>query len=189
MPKCDAASLLQEITNYSASVSTSVSAYRRLMDCYYSEGVKSLLQKGCPEEDAKDICSDFFLRLWKKYTQEGGWKVRDFDGLFFTSLKRDWFRLARKQNSETDFPPSYDENEEMEDNSEMESMVRKLNRALTNLKKESLICYKILTLFYMEGRKMAEIAIAMDYESADGAKTQKNRCIKRLRGVFVSIRE
>lgn len=42
-------------------------------------------------------------------------------------------------------------------------------------------CNKILKLYYYENLSMGEIAAAMNYRSANSAKTTKNRCIDKLR--------
>lgn len=42
-------------------------------------------------------------------------------------------------------------------------------------------CQKILTLFYYEDKKLEEITKLMKYENKDVAKSQKSRCIKKLK--------
>lgn len=42
-------------------------------------------------------------------------------------------------------------------------------------------CREILTLFYYENKKLDEIQDKMQYENKDVLKSQKSRCLKRLR--------
>jgi RNA polymerase sigma factor (sigma-70 family) len=42
-------------------------------------------------------------------------------------------------------------------------------------------CREVLTMFYYEGRKLQEIQKKMNYESKDVMKSQKSRCLKKLK--------
>lgn len=50
-----------------------------------------------------------------------------------------------------------------------------------NLKKMGGQCLHILTLFYYEEKKLDEITEIMKYENKDVAKSQKARCLKKLK--------
>ena len=45
-------------------------------------------------------------------------------------------------------------------------------------------CNKILMAFYIEGKKMSEIAQTFNYTNEQNAKTQKHKCLKRLKKIF-----
>ena len=42
-------------------------------------------------------------------------------------------------------------------------------------------CKQILTMFYYEGKKLNDIQESMQYENKDVLKSQKSRCLKRLK--------
>lgn len=45
-------------------------------------------------------------------------------------------------------------------------------------------CAPILLKFYWEGFSMDDIALELGYSSADSAKTQKNKCMNKLKALF-----
>lgn len=45
-------------------------------------------------------------------------------------------------------------------------------------------CAPLLLKFYWESLSMDDIAIELGYKNADSAKTQKNRCMKKLKTIF-----
>jgi hypothetical protein len=52
------------------------------------------------------------------------------------------------------------------------------------LKKIGEPCKSLLEAFYMEKKSMPEIASAFGYTNADNAKTQKYKCLVRLKKLF-----
>jgi len=65
--------------------------------------------------------------------------------------------------------------------SEMESASIKVQLELEGMKEP---CRSILALFYMAGLKLSAIAEKLEYSSIDVLKTQKSRCLKKLKGIF-----
>lgn len=45
-------------------------------------------------------------------------------------------------------------------------------------------CYKLLNLFYYEGKKLDEIRVLMGYDKKDVLKSQKSRCLKQLKEIM-----
>lgn len=50
-------------------------------------------------------------------------------------------------------------------------------------------CNTLLRLFYYENKDMESIAQEMNYPSSDAAKTQKYRCMQKLKAVFAKLME
>ena len=63
-------------------------------------------------------------------------------------------------------------------NNEAEFYHQALTKALESLKEP---CRTILNLFYVKGKKLPAIVIEMAYSSVDVLKTQKSRCLKKLK--------
>ena len=82
-------------------------------------------------------------------------------------------------------PDIANEDEESQKHSELQDFVE---RAVSELKPP---CSTLLRLFYWDRMKCAEIAKKMDiYGSADSVKTQKNKCMKKLKpivGKFMNL--
>jgi hypothetical protein len=50
-------------------------------------------------------------------------------------------------------------------------------------------CKGILNAFYLENKSMTEIATHFGYTNAENAKTQKYKCLNRIRKLFFSETE
>lgn len=48
-------------------------------------------------------------------------------------------------------------------------------------------CKSILTLYYWDRQSHSDIAIALNYSSPDSAKTQKNKCMKKLKSYIRTL--
>jgi hypothetical protein len=47
-------------------------------------------------------------------------------------------------------------------------------------------CKSLLEAFYIEKKNMQEIAVGFGYTNAENAKTQKYKCLMRLKKIFFS---
>ena len=47
-------------------------------------------------------------------------------------------------------------------------------------------CRKLLLLFYFFKKNMEEIAVELNYTNADNAKSQKYKCLQKLKTVYAS---
>jgi RNA polymerase sigma factor (sigma-70 family) len=63
-------------------------------------------------------------------------------------------------------------------NDAQEIYYNSLHKALNSMKDP---CRAILSLFYISGLKLSMVAIKLNYSSADVLKTQKSRCLKKLK--------
>ena len=48
-------------------------------------------------------------------------------------------------------------------------------------------CNSILTLYYWDEKSMKEIADLKEYSSADSAKSQKNKCMNKLKAYIKTL--
>lgn len=48
-------------------------------------------------------------------------------------------------------------------------------------------CHSILTLYYWDRQSHSDIAIALNYSNPDSAKTQKNKCMKKLKSYIKTL--
>lgn len=65
---------------------------------------------------------------------------------------------------------------------EKEEQLNKLYKALDKL---GAPCNELIKAFYIEQKSMKELAVQFDYTSADNAKTQKHKCLKRLKKILL----
>lgn len=64
---------------------------------------------------------------------------------------------------------------------EKEKKVENLEQALEELGEP---CASVIRSFYIEGKNMKDIAEQFEYSSTDTAKTQKHKCLNRLRKIY-----
>jgi RNA polymerase sigma factor (sigma-70 family) len=65
---------------------------------------------------------------------------------------------------------------------EQENKLKKLNEALYLLGSP---CNELIKAFYINGKSMKEIANMFNYTNANNAKTQKHKCLQRLKKIFL----
>ncbi|MDJ1466359.1 sigma-70 family RNA polymerase sigma factor [Cytophagaceae bacterium DM2B3-1] len=73
------------------------------------------------------------------------------------------------------------ENMEGETSEEKEGMYKMLEKALVELGEP---CRSVLEMYYYQDLSIEELATKMDYKSTDSAKTQKYKCLTRLKKIF-----
>ncbi|MDJ1500529.1 RNA polymerase sigma factor [Xanthocytophaga agilis] len=73
------------------------------------------------------------------------------------------------------------ENIEGETSEEKEGMYKMLEKALVELGEP---CRTVLEMYYYQDLSIEELATKMDYKSTDSAKTQKYKCLTRLKKIF-----
>ena len=69
--------------------------------------------------------------------------------------------------------------EELDD--EKEQLLLEISAGLKQLGEQ---CYKILTMFYYEEKKLDEIQKILNYEQKDVLKSQKSRCLNHLKKIL-----
>ena len=79
-------------------------------------------------------------------------------------------------NYERDYNSEY-----LDECSERESIIRQAVNAMTEP------CNSILTLYYWDDKSMKEIADLKDYSNADSAKSQKNKCMSKLKAYVKTL--
>jgi RNA polymerase sigma factor (sigma-70 family) len=101
--------------------------------------------------------------------------------------------LNRRQKRITEFTEDYfdtlpvdlEDGEAFEQRASLEDekvvLLRRMQEALEQLGDP---CGKLLDLYYFEKKSIPEIVAALNYINSDSAKTQKYKCIKRLRKLF-----
>ncbi len=159
--------------------------------CYteYLPVVRSwLMRNGCISEDADDLFQEALLVLYDKVRKD------DFDlyvklSTYLMSIaKYMWYNRQRKvksnrevQWSEVDAAPEEMMENDLEYFLEQEKLYQKLESALDELGSP---CKEVLEAFYMDNMSMEDISKLMDYTNANNAKTQKYKCLNRLKKIF-----
>lgn len=154
-----------------------------------------LVTRGGNEADAYDIFQEGLMVLFEK-AQDKDFKLTSKLSTYLIAVcKRIWY----KKTQQRDITSSFDEKLETDSNEngiefgqydddiqlhlEKEADFEKLEEALDVLGNP---CSQLLKAFYLENKTMQEIALQFDYTNAENAKTQKYKCLNRLKKIFFS---
>ena len=158
---------------------------RFILEKLYVEGfskVKNYVMKNNgTQQDAKDVCQDAFMVLWKKASRlEGNFKTEsEASGFLYQVAKNKWLdelgsSRVKKRNSieNMDFSeePQNDENIYNE-------QLGKMKKSFNMLGEQ---CRELLQMFYYRRKNMNEIGNEMNLDEAS-ARNKKYRCMKKLK--------
>lgn len=136
-------------------------------------------------DDALDVFQEAMIVLFEK-AKSGSFTLScQLQTYLYSICRRLWLKKLQKQNR---FNPSLETIEEIvpvED--EIEYHEKKNNDFLfmeSALQKIGEPCKSLLEAFYLEKKSMPELAETFGYTNADNAKTQKYKCLMRLKKIF-----
>lgn len=71
-------------------------------------------------------------------------------------------------------------------NHELEKSENQIKACINGIERLSASCRDLLRSFYLEQRKIPEITLIYQYSSENSAKTQKYKCLKKLRELMIT---
>ena len=135
-------------------------------------------------EDAKDIFQEAMIVLYQK-VQSGSFELNcQIKTFVYSVCRRLWLKRLMQQNRYTLYENNEDIvliDEEVEDHEKRNAEFTLMEKAMNSLGEP---CKSLLEAFYMEKKNMQEIAANFGYTNADNAKTQKYKCLMRLKKLF-----
>jgi RNA polymerase sigma factor (sigma-70 family) len=135
-------------------------------------------------EDAKDIFQETMIVLFEK-VQTGRFELNCKLKTFVYSVSRRlWLKKLMHQNRY-----SISENhenlvsvdDEIEEHEKRNTEFNMMEKAMNSLGEP---CKSLLEAFYLQKKNMQEIASSFGYTNAENAKTQKYKCLVRLKRLF-----
>lgn len=145
-----------------------------------------ILNNNGSTEDAKDIFQEAMIVLYQKVQSDSFELNCQIKTFVYSVCRRLWLKRLMQQNRYT----LYDNNEnmvliddEMEDHEKRNAEFTLMEKAMNSLGEP---CKSLLEAFYMQKKGMQEIASNFGYTNADNAKTQKYKCLMRLKKLFFS---
>lgn len=139
-------------------------------------------------DDARDIFQEAMVVLFEKSQSESfelSCRIRTF---LYAVCRRLWLKRIQKEKrryaSGIDTQnESVSVGEEIEEHEEREEELDMLEESLNKIGEP---CKSLLEAFYIQKKTMPEIAEFFGYTNADNAKTQKYKCLVRLKKLFFS---
>jgi RNA polymerase sigma factor (sigma-70 family) len=136
-------------------------------------------------DDAKDIFQETMIVLYEK-ARSGNFELNCLVKTYVYSVaRRLWLKklqLASRYsgeigNAEAIVPVEEDMEEHLKRDIEFDMM----NKAISSLGEP---CKGLIEAFYIQKKSMQEIALDFGYTNAENAKTQKYKCLVRLKKIF-----
>jgi len=160
-------------------------ALKRLYVAYFPMILQLIINNNGNEDDAKDIYQEAIIVLYNKV------KAGDFElssklkTYIYSICRRLWLKrltqLNRYGGDIRDFQEYLPVEDEVESHNDRDIQFDKMENALQLLGEP---CKTIMEDFYIYNRSMQEICERFGYTNADNAKTQKYKCLQRLKKLF-----
>jgi RNA polymerase sigma factor (sigma-70 family) len=138
-------------------------------------------------DDARDVFQEAMIVLYEKArsgTFELHCQIRTY---MYSVSRRLWLKkLQQTKRFTSDFgdPDSVvPVEDDLEDHLKRDLEFGMMERAILGLGEP---CKSLLEAFYIEKKNMQEIALNFGYTNAENAKTQKYKCLMRLKKIFFS---
>lgn len=139
--------------------------------------------------DADEILHISFLKLYNRVRNaKTPLKIKNFDHYFFAIVRKTWIN-KQKMNQKTLLYVNkfFDELELPEDGGNDKELLYKYMYDKFLLLPES--CRKLLTMYYVEGCRMKEVAEKLNYTSLQSAINQKSRCFINLKMMIKNFKQ
>lgn len=169
-------------------------AIQQIYNTYQPILTKWMVTRGGSENDAIDIFQESLVVLFEKAKDPAFCLTVKLSTYLFAIFKRIWFKKSKHYNDTIFIDPTPDEDtegltftsnyeEDLAAHFEKEADFTKLTAALDELGGS---CSDLLKAFYIQNKSMQDIATEFKYTNAENAKTQKYKCLTRLKKIFFS---
>ncbi len=166
-------------------LNNSESVLKRLYLAYFPMVMQLIINNNGDEDDAKDIYQEAIIIVYNKI------KAGDFElssklkTYIYSICRRLWLKrlsqINRYGGDIKDFQEYLVVEDDAENHSERDLQFTKMGSALLLLGEP---CKTIIEEFYINNKSMQDICEAFGYTNADNAKTQKYKCLQRLKKLF-----
>jgi RNA polymerase sigma factor (sigma-70 family) len=166
-------------------LNNSESVLKRLYHAYFPMVLQLIINNNGNTDDAKDIYQEAIIILYNK-VKGGNFELSSKLKTYIYSIcRRLWLKRLNQMNryggNIKDFEEYLTVDDENEKNTERDVQFSKMGNALQLLGEP---CKTIIEDFYINNRSMQEICENFGYTNADNAKTQKYKCLQRLKKLF-----
>ena len=162
---------------------------RKAIETIYKENynmVQALvLKNNGSTDDAKDIFQEAMIVLFEKVKSEHFELNCQIGTYIYSVSRRLWLKRLMHHNRYLLVDDADHElvsaDEEIEEHERLNTEFTLMEKALNSMGEP---CKSLLESFYMQKKSMLEIAESFGYTNADNAKTQKYKCLTRLKKLF-----
>jgi RNA polymerase sigma factor (sigma-70 family) len=166
-------------------LNNSEEAINKLYTGYYPMVLQFILNNNGDEDDAKDVYQEAIIVLYNKI-KTGNFELSSKLKTYIYSVsRRIWLKKlalnTKKTSNIADFEDVWMVEEDMEQHEQKDLQFVQMKSALDSLGEP---CKTIIQDFYIQGLSMQDICEKFGYTNTDNAKTQKYKCLQRLKKLF-----
>ena len=159
---------------------------RALYKKYYNLVLKYVVNNSGNSEAAADIYQETIIVLYETVQKPHFELSCQLSTFIFSIAKRLWLKQLRNHGNITRFGEGEEDDvvdvtEEISEHLKKEADIQKMNMSMEDLGEP---CKTILKDFYVYKLSMDEISEKFGYTNSDNAKTQKYKCLQRLKRSF-----
>lgn len=159
---------------------------KRLYLAYFPMVLQLIINNNGSADDAKDIYQETIIVLYNK-VKSGNFELSSKLKTYIYSVSRRlWLKRLTQMNRYGGDLKEFEEHlpvdeADHEQHADRDLQFGKMQAALAQLGEP---CKTIMEDFYIHNRSMQEICERFGYTNADNAKTQKYKCLQRLKKLF-----
>jgi RNA polymerase sigma factor (sigma-70 family) len=163
----------------------------KIYKSFYPSIAHMIISNNGSNEEAKDIFQEAVMVLYDKITQQKFELSSKLSTFLYAVSRRLWLKqLSRKGHSTntvdiSDFEDILHVEEDLLQHQEIENKFDQMNEAMNQLGEP---CQTLLKDFYIKNLSMQDITDKFGYTNSDNAKTQKYKCLQRLKKIFFTIK-
>ena len=136
-------------------------------------------------DDARDIFQEAMITLYDKAKSDSFVLTSQIKTYIYSICRRLWLKRLQQMGKFISQSETLEETIAVEDDIDLHDKKNAdfaiMDRALNSLGEP---CKSLLESFYLQKKGMLEIAADFGYTNADNAKTQKYKCLMRLKKLF-----
>jgi len=166
-------------------LNNSEEALNKLYKGYFPMILQFILNNNGDEDDAKDVYQEGIIVLYNKI-KSGNFELSSkLKTYIYSVCRRIWLKKlaqqSKKSNNVSDFEDIMAVEVDVEQHEEKDQQFEKMQSALHHLGEP---CKTIIQDYYINNLSMQDICEKFGYTNADNAKTQKYKCLQRLKKLF-----
>ncbi|MGI4804168.1 MAG: RNA polymerase sigma factor [Janthinobacterium lividum] len=161
---------------------------KRIYKVHFPMVLQMVLNNNGSEADAKDVYQESIIVLYNK-VKSGDFELSSkLKTYIYSVCRRIWLKkLSQKSNKECELKDVHDflpvEND-LEMHEARDLQYSKMEESMLMLGEP---CRTIIQDFYMQNKSMQEICDKFGYTNPENAKTQKYKCLQRLKKLFFQL--
>lgn len=164
----------------------------RIYKLYYPAIARMIINNSGSEDEAKDIFQESVMVLYNKVTQKKFELNSKLSTFLYAVSRRLWLKQLTRHGSVasnsdiSDYEDILHVEDDLERHQENELKFDQMNLALQELGEP---CKTLIKDFYIKNLSMKEIQEKFGYTNTDNAKTQKYKCLQRLKKLFFNTKD